>query len=46
MEKVIVEDLKCFTKTLDRSCILFWDDLQRKVYVCPIQDRRNLKKMW
>lgn len=27
-------------------CILFWDNLQRKVYVCPIQDRKNLKQMW
>lgn len=26
-EKVIAEGVKCFTKTLDRSCILLWDNL-------------------
>lgn len=45
MEKVIVEDMECITEALDWSCILLWEDLQSKVYVCPIWDRKNLKQM-
>lgn len=42
MEKVTVEDVECFSETSDRSCILLWDDLQRKVYL-PHSGQRKLQ---